>query len=200
MFRGYRENDKFLKVLKSLHIYFNLSQNVSISLRHGFPVDTGRKLNVHKTFRRCPGRLLNVLCTFNLGPVSTGFSDSFKWRIRCLQMFRMMKRRGIRSNLAYCIYIWNISNIACHKESLNFNLLFISKLRFHWVHGKMLNDTQKCLTTVLCTFNLRPVSTGFDGHENKLSWEYRTAIAAWCFNGKYWRWCFFKFPCWSLVY
>ena len=37
-----------------------------------FPVDTRRKLNVHKTFRRRPGRLLNVLCTFNLRPVSTG--------------------------------------------------------------------------------------------------------------------------------
>ena len=36
------------------------------------PVDTGRKLNVHKTFRRRPGRLLNILCTFNLRPVSTG--------------------------------------------------------------------------------------------------------------------------------
>ena len=36
------------------------------------PVDTGRKLNVHKTFRRRPGRLLNVLCTFSLRPVSTG--------------------------------------------------------------------------------------------------------------------------------
>ena len=36
------------------------------------PVDTGRRLNVHKTFRRGPGRLLNVLCTFNLRPVSTG--------------------------------------------------------------------------------------------------------------------------------
>ena len=34
-----------------------------------FPVDTGRKLNVHKTFRKRP---LNVLCTFNLRPVSTG--------------------------------------------------------------------------------------------------------------------------------
>ena len=30
-----------------------------------FPLDTGRKLNVHKT-----GRFLNVLCTFNLRPVS----------------------------------------------------------------------------------------------------------------------------------
>ena len=36
------------------------------------PIDTGRKLNVHKTFRRRPGRLLNVLCTFSLRPVSTG--------------------------------------------------------------------------------------------------------------------------------
>ena len=35
------------------------------------PGDTGRKLNVHKTFRRRPGRLLNVLCTFNLRPVCT---------------------------------------------------------------------------------------------------------------------------------
>ena len=37
-----------------------------------YPVDTGRKLNVHKAFRRRPGRLLNVLCMFNLHPVSTG--------------------------------------------------------------------------------------------------------------------------------
>ena len=36
------------------------------------PVDTGRKLKVNKTFRRRPGHLLNVLCTFNLHPVSTG--------------------------------------------------------------------------------------------------------------------------------
>ena len=36
------------------------------------PVDIGRKLNVHKTFRRRPERVLNVLCTFNLRPVSTG--------------------------------------------------------------------------------------------------------------------------------
>ena len=35
-------------------------------------VDTGRKLKVHETFRRCLGRLLNVLRTFNLRPVFTG--------------------------------------------------------------------------------------------------------------------------------
>ena len=38
------------------------------------PVDIVRKLNVQKTFCRRPGRLLNVLCTFNLRPVSTGKS------------------------------------------------------------------------------------------------------------------------------
>ena len=42
------------------------------------PVDTGRKLNVHKTFRRRPGRLLKVLCTFNLRPVSTGSLSRLK--------------------------------------------------------------------------------------------------------------------------
>ena len=38
----------------------------------GNSLDTGQKLNVHETFRRCPGRLLNVLCLFNLYPESRG--------------------------------------------------------------------------------------------------------------------------------
>ena len=38
-----------------------------------YPIATGRKLNVRNTFRRPPRRLLNVLCTFNLRPVSTGY-------------------------------------------------------------------------------------------------------------------------------
>ena len=37
-----------------------------------YAVDTGRTLNEHKVFRRRPGRLLNVLRTFNLRLVSTG--------------------------------------------------------------------------------------------------------------------------------
>ena len=41
------------------------------------PADTGRKLNVHKTFRRRPGRLLNVLRTVNLRPVSTGLANIY---------------------------------------------------------------------------------------------------------------------------
>ena len=43
------------------------------------PVDTRRKLNVHKTFRRRPGRLLNVSCTFNLRTVSTGTLEFPLW-------------------------------------------------------------------------------------------------------------------------
>ena len=39
------------------------------------PLDTGPKMNVHKTFRRRPGRLLNVLCTFNLHSMSRGKFD-----------------------------------------------------------------------------------------------------------------------------
>ena len=31
-----------------------------------YTLDTGRKLNVHKAFSRCPKRLLNVLCRYNL--------------------------------------------------------------------------------------------------------------------------------------
>ena len=36
------------------------------------PVDTGRKLNVHKTLRRRPGHLLNVLCTLNITSYAYG--------------------------------------------------------------------------------------------------------------------------------
>ena len=52
-------------------IYPKFSKRISAWVWHLF-VDTGRKLNVHKTFRRRPGRLLNVLCTFDLCHVSTG--------------------------------------------------------------------------------------------------------------------------------
>ena len=40
--------------------------------RRDISVDKGLKLNLHMTFGRRPGRLLNVLCALNLCPVSTG--------------------------------------------------------------------------------------------------------------------------------
>ena len=54
-----------------LGVVSRLSSFPLINLKED-PVDTGRKLNVHKTFRRRPGRLLNFLCTFSLRPVFTG--------------------------------------------------------------------------------------------------------------------------------
>ena len=47
------------------------------------PANTGRKLNVHKTFRRRPGRLLNVLCAFNLRSVSMGKTNHIKILWHC---------------------------------------------------------------------------------------------------------------------
>ena len=56
------------------------------------PVDTGRKLNVYKTFRRRPGRLLNILCTFNLRPVSIGkLSNSLFLPEAVAQKYKLQK-------------------------------------------------------------------------------------------------------------
>ena len=41
-------------------------------------LDKGRKLKVHKRFRRHPGRPLNVLCTFNLRLASRGLGKNCK--------------------------------------------------------------------------------------------------------------------------
>ena len=67
-----------LQLLKNI-IYFitgkfaeKFLSQVDSSMKN-FSVGTGRKLNVHKTFRRRRGRLLNVSCTFNLRPMSTEF-------------------------------------------------------------------------------------------------------------------------------
>ena len=54
------------------------SRQLESLLKHvAYPVDTGRQLNVYKTFRRRPGRLLNALCTVNSRPVSTGSCIKF---------------------------------------------------------------------------------------------------------------------------
>ena len=63
------------------------------------PLDTGRKLNVQKTFRRSPGRLLNVLCTFNLCPVSRGN----RLKLRCISI----QNHSFLSNL-FWFYFWQL--------------------------------------------------------------------------------------------
>ena len=59
-----------LHKLRCISLKLSTLYKIDITLKKEYPVDTARKLNVHKTFR---GRLLNVLCTFNLRPVSTGY-------------------------------------------------------------------------------------------------------------------------------
>ena len=56
----------------NLDFFLDVCRFTLLNLFVHSPVDTGRKLNVHKTFRRLPGRLLNVVCTFNLRLLSTG--------------------------------------------------------------------------------------------------------------------------------
>lgn len=44
--------------------------------RSPFPIDTGWKLDVHKTFRSLSRRPLNILYTFNLHIVSRGLHQA----------------------------------------------------------------------------------------------------------------------------
>ena len=67
----------FLVILNS-QLFWNCFQKYDRLLFISNPIDAGRKLNIHKTFRRRPGRLLNVLCTFNVRPVSTGAKRSVR--------------------------------------------------------------------------------------------------------------------------
>ena len=69
------------------------SISVCVKRKNKIPVDTGRKLNVNKAFRRRPGRLLNVLCTFNLRPVSMGIIEKRKTVKSSLetQVFKMTR-------------------------------------------------------------------------------------------------------------
>ena len=63
------------------------------------PVDVGLKLNVHQTFRRRPGRLLNVLCKFSLLPVSTGLVEAInrhkKFFLTCSAQQNCLHQVGI---------------------------------------------------------------------------------------------------------
>ena len=72
LFKEYLVVSKFLLEVPKFKENILICIITDIKVRDLFPADTGRKLNVHRTFRRRPRRLLNVLCKFNLRPVSTG--------------------------------------------------------------------------------------------------------------------------------
>ena len=85
-------NTKYiLKIFQGQSLMPGFRKHADISKKI-YPVDTGRKLNVHKTFGRRPGRLLNVLCTSSLRPVFTGKLLVFKrlWELTFAQHFQMI--------------------------------------------------------------------------------------------------------------
>ena len=71
-----------MKELIAVETLFQLKSSSSL-LHISFPVDTECKLNVRKMFRRRPGRHLNVLCTFNFCPVSTGLFCILCFKLHC---------------------------------------------------------------------------------------------------------------------
>ena len=61
--------------IKTPPVNITLTERVSfvqVTLRL-VPLDTGRKLNVHKAFRIHPGRLRKVFCTLNSRPAPKGY-------------------------------------------------------------------------------------------------------------------------------
>ena len=86
-----------------------------------FPVDTGHKLNIHETFRRRPGRLLNDLFTFNLRPVSTGFKSAITSKLPVLSLeTRSLMNSSIYQNqnrwtfvmrCAIWYHLYNLKNV-----------------------------------------------------------------------------------------
>ena len=66
------QNSKIFWITKKCEIFFLVNFYIFTVLGLNNPIDAGHKLNVHMTFRRRPGNLLNFLCTFNLRPISTG--------------------------------------------------------------------------------------------------------------------------------
>ena len=107
----YTKNEVFLKyffskydpICRKLRIYWRIFLRIYWFNLVTFTQETGngklprrhRTLNVHKTFRRGPRRLLNVLCTFNLRPVSTGSFFVQCW-FRLTEVIRLLKNK-------YCI-------------------------------------------------------------------------------------------------
>ena len=83
-------------------------------------VDTGRKFNVHKTFRRRPGHLLNILCTFNLRPVSTGCAFINK----IIMKYVLKKNSGEIYQLKITTESMSNINKLSQGRNLNFELVY----------------------------------------------------------------------------
>ena len=83
------------------------------------PIDTGRKWDLHKTFRRRPGRLLNVLCTFNLRPVSTSVVGTEL----IISYIGKEKNSGYWNGIGFQVFLIQISSLTLYWVTVYVNLL-----------------------------------------------------------------------------
>ena len=121
------------------------------------------KLNMHKAFRRRPGRLLNVLCMFNFRPVSTGV---VLWAFIVLSDLKIFISDG--TSLSLCMFfvqtlclfvgqksyafIWEIS---FHPSLLYFSRVFVLILKF--LLWQIVHNPDETYGACLCTRNLSVV-------------------------------------------
>ena len=90
----------------------------------GNPVDTRRKFNVHKAFRRRPRRLLNVLCMFNLRPVFTGSLGQFSNSVS-FPDFEKLAEMFKDSEYESQIGDWNEIYFICRTNSISDNKILV---------------------------------------------------------------------------
>ena len=125
------------------------SKTVHVTSNKYNPVDTERKLNIHKTFRRRSGRILNVLCTFNLRPVFTGKLSLQKqlpggvlWKIWFYNFIKL-----IGKHLYYSLFIISCKPTGLHlyqKESPG-------QVFFLWIFWNF-HEQQFCWTSAIGCF------------------------------------------------
>ena len=109
------------------------------------PVDTWRKLNVLKTFRGRHGRLLKVLCTFNLRHVSTGgLNQTFILQKTAFEIYNLhlLKQFSqtvywsftpmpfLKLNITYTCRVYPSAFIS--RQPFNFKCLNLMLLLFTW--------------------------------------------------------------------
>ena len=92
-------------IVSELVTYFKVPDQ-ELGPSRTYRLDTGHELNVHKTFRRRPRRLLNILCAFNLRSVSKG-------QLATPTLQEASNTRTINNSTIYFYkrflqYIWNV--------------------------------------------------------------------------------------------
>ena len=91
-------------------------------------LNTDRKSNVYKTLQKHPGRILQVLCTLNLHPVSRGYS--IKLKIKATNVLTQ-SRISINKNVTKAITLFVLHYTVYHTQGygkLYTHLTFREKL------------------------------------------------------------------------